>query len=137
MSSSTWSRLGLVAMSLLWSLSVNCLVVVLLPDMVRWQQVGTITIIDNLGKSALNASFIVAHLKCWDNLLARCLLTGMVQHRSNRHRHSPAPQQRCCDIFFFCHARCLPWVLLDMAPTRYGPGSAHPLECFVPPNLVT
>ena len=110
-------------MSLLWSLSVNCLVVVLLPDMVRWQQVGTITIIDNLGKSALNASFIVAHLKCWDNLLARCLLTGMVQHRSNRHRHSPAPQQRCCDIFFFATLVVflgffLTWLLLAMDPDQ-------------------
>lgn len=51
-------------MSLLWSLSVNCLVVIY-QHTTRFYQVLTMTLVDNIGKSILNVSFIIAHLRCW------------------------------------------------------------------------
>jgi len=105
-------RLGLVVMSLLWSLSVNCLVTVELEYMARVWQVMIIAIVDNVGKSVMNFMFIIMHLKCWGN---SCCC-------------SPASQDvsatfRCCEllplvVFIVFLGFFSTWLLLAMTPAQ-------------------
>ena len=67
MRSSRTGRLGLVLVSLLWSLSVNCLVEIYM-NTSRFWQVLTITCVDSCGRSVLNLLFIIVHLKCWSSI---------------------------------------------------------------------
>ena len=62
-------------MSLLWSLSVNCLVEIYLKTSRFWQ-ILIITVVDNFGKSLLNCVFVFAHLRCLGRLYRQFCMRG-------------------------------------------------------------
>jgi hypothetical protein len=110
--STHWERLGFVVMSLLWSLSVNCLVEIYMTTSRFWQ-VLTITLVDSCGKSLMNGFFIIAHLRCWSKAYHRCLGS----------RRSPLPSQNTCEVlsllvFIVFLIFFATWLLLAMSPEQ-------------------
>lgn len=111
--STQWERLGFVLMSLLWSLSVNCLVEIYMYTSRFWQ-VLTITLIDSCGKSLMNSFFIIAHLRCWSKAYHRCL---------GAHHRASLPSQNTCEVlsllvFIVFLIFFATWLLLAMSPEQ-------------------
>jgi len=141
-SSSILGRLGLVVMSLLWSLSVNCLVVIYMQSSTRFWQILTILAVDNVGKSLLNGVFLVAHLRCWARLARKCTATH--SHftekgggwRSSRASMVTAGSSACelvsLLVFIIFLAFFSTWLLLTMTPSQlYSSGySFLPIWCL-------
>jgi hypothetical protein len=110
-SSSLVSRLGFVVMSLLWSLSVNCLTTIYLRTSRFWQ-ILIIAAVDNLGKSVLNGVFIVSHLRCWSRINQRV-------GNSNCARSSLYNYEGGFILFFIVFfVFFLTWLLMAMSGTQ-------------------
>ena len=121
--SSLWGRLGFVAMSLIFSLSVNCLVTVYMASFTRFYQVITITIVDNIGKSLLNGVFIVLHLRCWSRAFRRCCGEETFQPIYTEESLTPGLAWGCCEIllllvFIIFLGFFSTWLLLAMTSAQ-------------------
>jgi hypothetical protein len=125
-------RLGLVMTSLLWSLSVNCLVTVELASASRFWQVLTIATVDNVGKSCMNMMFLIMHLRCWARSLDSCCCCSAASRDQVR-----ATGPGCCEIlplaaFIVFLGVFSTWLLLAMSPEQlYSSGySFFPIWAF-------
>jgi hypothetical protein len=121
--SSLWGRLGFVAMSLIFSLSVNCLVTVYMATFTRFYQVITITIVDNVGKSLLNGFFIILHLRCWSSAFRRCCAEETFRPLSDEEAASSGVAWGCCEIlpllvFIIFLGFFSTWLLLAMTSAQ-------------------
>jgi len=124
--SSLMGRLGFVLMSLLWSLSVNCLVEIYM-NTSRFWQVLTICLVDNTGKSVLNVFFLVVHLRCWGRLcpsgpsheaLSHEALSVDGAHAPSRTDARPGCELGSLVIFIVFLGFFSTWLLLTMSPEQ-------------------
>ena len=121
MRSSRTGRLGLVLVSLLWSLSVNCLVEIYM-NTSRFWQVLTITCVDSCGRSVLNLLFIIVHLKCWSSIYYNLCSHHGANQRTRRGGRTISQQQFSEMIYIIFSVIFLTffsaWLLFSMSPEQ-------------------